>query len=124
MAPIYCDGFKVKTINNTDERFSRYLKLVNLRNDYVHANLIKSLERYVIIEDGYTFILENHENSEIPTNINQLELEHVELAKKTIDDIVELVFESMDPKTRKEFKNIIFNEEIEVEEDDGILIPS
>ena len=124
IAPIYCDGFKAKTINHEDERFKNYLRLVNLRNDYVHANLIKSLERYIVSEDKHTFIIENEENSNIPTNITQLELKHVELAQKTIDDVVELVFEAMEPKTKREFKRIIYNSEIEVEENDGILIPN
>ena len=123
IAPIYCDGFKTKTINHEDDRFKNYLRLVNLRNDYVHANLIKSLERYIIEEDDHTFILENEDTSDIPSNINELELKHVELAKKYIDDIVELVFESMETKTKREFKSIIFDSEIEVEDEDGILIP-
>ena len=123
IAPIYCDGFKTKTINHEDERFKNYLRLVNLRNDYVHANLIKSLERYIVEEDDHTFIIENEENSDIPSNINELDLKHVLLAKKYIDDIVELVFESMEPKTKREFKNLIFDSEIEVEDEEGILIP-
>lgn len=124
IAPIYCDGFKAKTISHEDERFKNYLRLVNLRNDYVHANLIKSLERYIISEDEHTFIIENEEKSDIPTNITQLELKHVELAQKTIDDVVELVFEAMEPKTKREFKGIIYDSEIEVEDEDGILIPN
>jgi len=100
------------------------LRLVNLRNDYVHANLIKSLERYIVSEDKYTFIIENEENSDIPTNITQLEFKHVELAQKTIDDVVELVFEAMEPKTKREFKRIIYDSQIEVEDEDGILIPN
>lgn len=124
IAPIYCDGFKSKTINNEDIRFKNYLRLVNLRNDYVHANLIKSLERYIVNEDDYTFIFENEENTDIPTNINNLELKHVELAQKYIDDVVELVIESLEPKTRREFEKIIFEREIEVEDDNGVLIPT
>lgn len=124
IAPIYCDGFKTKTINNEDIRFKNYLRLVNLRNDYVHANLIKSLERYIVSEDNHTFIFENEENTDIPSNISNLELKHVELAKKYIDDIVELVIESLEPKTKREFKKIIFEREIEVEDEDGVLIPT
>lgn len=124
IAPIYCDGFKTKTINHEDERFKRYLKLVNLRNDFVHANLNKSLERYVVMEDNHTFIIENEDNSEIPTNINRLQHSHIELAKEIIDDVIELVLESMETKTKREFERIIYDAEIEVLDDDGILIPA
>jgi hypothetical protein len=123
LAPVYCNGFKTKTIDYNDNRFKNFLRLVNLRNDYVHANLIKSLERYIINEDDHTFIIENEETSEIPTNINELELKHVELAKKYIDEIVELVLESMEPKTKREFKIVISETEIQVIDEDGILIP-
>jgi len=123
IAPIYCDGFKTKVINHEDDRFKNYLRLINLRNDYVHANLVKRLERYIHEEDDYTFIIENEDTSDIPTNISELELKHIHIAKECIDKIVELVIESMDTRTRKEFRNIIFQGEIEVEDEHGILIP-
>ena len=123
IAPVYCDGFKTKTINHQDDRFKRYLKLVNLRNDFVHANLNKSLEQYVITEDNHTFIIENEDNSEIPSNINKLQHEHIELTKEIIDDVIDLVFESMETKTRREFQRLIYDNEIEVEDEDGVLVP-
>jgi len=121
MLPIYCDGFKVKIINSEDERFKNYLRLISLRNNYVHANLIKSLERYVIEEDGFLFIIENEETSEIPANINKLEIKHIALVKGIIDEVIELVFESMEPKTRREFKKLIYQQEIEMIVDDGYI---
>jgi hypothetical protein len=35
---------KEKTINHEDDRFRNYMRLINLRNDYIHANLIRALE--------------------------------------------------------------------------------
>ena len=61
-------------------------------------------------------------NSDISTNINQLDLVHVELAKKYVDDVAALVFESMETRTRREFKSVIFDSEIEVEDEDGIFM--
>jgi hypothetical protein len=122
MIPVYCSGFRNKTIDEDDIRFKNYLKLVNLRNDYVHANLIKSLERYIVVEDDYTFIIENDNNSEIPKNINELTEKHVLLAKNIIDNLVELIFESMEPKIRREFKEAIYTQEIEVIEEEGSLL--
>ncbi|MEQ7799759.1 hypothetical protein ABDJ41_08080 [Pedobacter sp. ASV1-7] len=123
MMPVYCNGFKTKTIDQSDERFKNYLRLVSLRNDYVHANLIKSLERYSIEEDGYTFIIENEDNLDIPSNINQLEYDHVHKAKGYIDGIVELVVESMKPKTKKIFEEIIYLNDIQIKDDNGIFTP-
>jgi hypothetical protein len=123
LLPVYCNGFNVRTVSNTDERFKNYMRLVNLRNDFVHANLIKSLERYVLNEDNKVFIIENEETSEIPTDIELLGKQDILLAKKYIDDIIELVFESMNLKTRKKFKKIIYQREIQVRDFDGVFIP-
>jgi len=124
LVPIYCHGFKAKAINSEDPRFKNYFRLVNLRNDYIHANLVKRLERYIVEEDGVTFIIENEETSEIPTNFRELKLAHVELARKYIDGVIELVFESMETRARKEFQTIIFDSDIEVVDEDGVLIPN
>lgn len=123
MAPIYCEGFKVKTINYEDERFKEYLRLINLRNDFVHANLNKSLERYLVKEDNCIFIIENDKPEGISSNFNKLTEENVIQAKNTINNIIELIFESLETKTKREFKRIIYQDEIEVEDEDGILIP-
>jgi len=123
LLPVYCDGFKISIIDQNDQRYKNYLKLVNLRNDFVHAKLNKSLERYIIEEDGYTFIIENEHKGELPSNISRLSHEHVLTAKKYIDDIVEMVIDSLTIKTKREFKKMIFEEEIEVEDVEGVLIP-
>lgn len=124
MIPVYCNGFKEKTINQEDDRFRNYLRLVNLRNDYIHANLIRSLESYVIEEDDMTFVIDNDDTSEIPTNISLLRPEHVELCKKYIDEIIELIFESMNQKAKREFKKVVYAYSISIEEDEGEFIPS
>lgn len=124
MIPIYCDGFKTVLINMEDIRFRDYQKLVELRNDYVHAKLVKSNESYIIKEDNYTFFVEDENSSKnpIPKNINNLELKHIQLAKSYIDGIIELVLDSMKPKIRKEFESIIYDEEIEVQIKDGVYM--
>ncbi|MFC1223057.1 hypothetical protein ACFE6N_04565 [Pedobacter sp. BG31] len=123
LLPVYCDGFTISIIDQNDERYKNYLKLVNLRNDFVHAKLNKSLERYIVDEDGYTFIIENEHRGELPNNISHLTHEHVLLAKKYIDDMVDMVIESLNVKTKREFMKVLFEEEIEVEDIGGVLIP-
>lgn len=122
MAPIYCEGFKVKTLDGNDPRFKNLMKLINLRNNYVHANLVKTFERHLIQEDGYTFILEHEDAEDIPTNINRLEQRHVIHAQSCIDQAVEFVLESMKPKAKREFSQVIYEEDIEIEEEDGEMI--
>jgi hypothetical protein len=114
MLPVYCNGFNVTLINHEDERFKAYLRLVNLRNDFIHANLTKSSESYFIEEDNISFILEHEENREIPSNISKLSLEHIKIAKLTIDNILNLVFESMKSNSKKKFKEIMSEETISI----------
>jgi len=98
------------------------MKLINLRNNYVHANLVKTFERHLILEDGYTFILEHEDAEDIPTNINRLEQHHVIHVQNCIDQAVEFVLESMKPKVKREFSQVIYEEDIEIEEEDGEMI--
>jgi len=74
-------------------------------------------------EDGYTFIIENEHRGELPNNISHLTHEHVLIAKKYIDDMVDMVIELLNVKTKREFKKVLFEEEIEVEDIGGVLIP-
>lgn len=48
MAPVYCSGFKEKTIPHEGDHFRNYLRLI-FKNDYIHANLVRALESYVMI---------------------------------------------------------------------------
>jgi hypothetical protein len=114
LLPLYCYGFKEKIINSEDERYKNYVRLVNLRNDFVHANLVKASEKYVVQEDEHLFIIENDDDSLIPTNINSLELKHVEIAKTTITEIIDLVLESMNKIQAKRLKKVLYEEVIEV----------
>lgn len=114
LIPLYCSGFKVKVINFEDERFDNYLKLINLRNNFVHANMVKTLEKYVLEEDNYKFIIENKEDDFIPTNFSLLELKHIVIVKETIKGIIDLVLESMTQKQMKTVKRVIYKDVIEV----------
>ena len=102
-----------------DERFKKYFKLVNLRNDFVHANIVKTHERYIIKEDNYIFILENEDASLIPMNINNLNDEHISQTRNIIKDIVNLVLESMTNRQRNSFERVLYDEIIEVINNDN-----
>lgn len=117
MAPTYCDGFKVNYIDREDERFKNYLRIVNLRNDFVHANLIKSRENKVIKEDGIDFVFFKQEDLTIPKDFGEISLDNVDTAKKYIDEVIQLVLESMKQNYRKNFKQILDFEAIQIDKD-------
>jgi hypothetical protein len=116
MLPTYCNGFKNKLIDDSDDRFKNYLRLVNLRNDFVHANFIKSEERQVIQVDDLDFIYLNNSDDFIPKDFSQISIEHLETTEKCIIDATHLVFESMRPSYARHFIGILGGESIQIDE--------
>lgn len=112
MIPTYCDGFKVDQIDKEDIRFKNYHRLVNLRNDFVHANFIKSEEIPMIKEDGFEFVFSKYQDATIPKDFGEISIEHVDTAKKYIDDVIQLVLESMKQIYKNEFNDILDLESI------------
>lgn len=115
MIPTYCNGFIVDQIDNEDERFKNYHRVVNLRNDFVHANFIKSEENQLIKEDGYEFLYSKYQDETVPKDFGQISIEHVDTAKKYIDDVIELVIESMDSNYSEDFKELLDFEAIQID---------
>jgi hypothetical protein len=96
---------------------------VNLRNDFVHANLTKSLIRHIVDEDGHTFVFGNDDDSIVSANFSLLGLPHVEHSRQIIDNVISLVIEAMTARTKREFNSIIYDPHIQIHLEDGLLIP-
>lgn len=124
LAPVYCECFKDNPIDHTTEEFKRFHSLINLRNDFVHANLTKSMRSPIVVEDGFRFIVPTTaaESKELPRNFSDLDIAHLETVKEILDGMVERLIEHMRPRFRKEFKFIMENDYIEVEYEDGIMV--
>jgi hypothetical protein len=115
LLPTYCEGFKVPIIDKNDERFKNYHRIVNLRNDFVHANLIKSEESQVFIEDDFEFIYLSNSDVQIPKDFSKISIENVDTARKYILDMIDLVFESMKRTYRIDLENQLENEVIQID---------
>lgn len=44
LAPVYCNCFKSELISSESESFKKFHSIVNLRNDFIHANLTKAMK--------------------------------------------------------------------------------
>ena len=124
LAPVYCDGFKSKTIDNHSETFKKFHSIVNLRNDFIHANLTKPMRLPIVTESDFSFIVppEILDKNGFPRSIDGLTPDSIETVKKSIDDMVSLLANSMEPKFRHEFNKILDQEYITIFMDDGVPI--
>jgi len=125
LAPVYCSCFKGEAIDTDSETFRTFSRIVNLRNDFVHANFTKHMRSPVIEEDGHVFLIESGELEKhgLPTNFSTVKIEHVQQVKANIDAMVELLLAEMNPRYRTEFDHIGREQYIVVEMSDGEMIP-
>ncbi len=124
LAPLYCDCFSDKPLDHNSDVFKRFHSIVNLRNDFIHANFTKPMKRSIVIEDDHTFIVEqnNRDKNGLPKSIDALTEEDLELIKETINQMIDLLAEGMKPRFRREFRKILEEDYIQVIIEEGEMI--
>lgn len=125
LAPIYCECFKDDMLDSEADPFKQYHSLINLRNDFIHANLTKPMMSSVIYEDDVKFVVGSESTTAIgvPNNFSELGSDHVEKVKEITQNLIDYVIKEMKPKYRREFKSVMEEEYIEVEyEEDQLYI--
>ena len=124
LAPLYCDCFSDKPLNHNSDVFKRFHSIVNLRNDFVHANFTKPMKRAIVVEDGYTFIVEqsSRDKNNLPRSIDALTEEDLDLIKDSINQMIDLLAEGMKPRFRREFRKILEEDYIQITVEDGEMI--
>jgi hypothetical protein len=124
LAPLYCDCFSERLIDHTAEIFRRFHTIVNLRNDFIHANFTKPMKRSIIVEDDYTFILRHASRDKygLPKAIDDLSQNDLTLIKESMAEMTDLLIHNMKPRYRHEFRRIIEEEYIQITIEDGDII--
>src|SRR5713226_1090248 len=122
LAPIYCDCFPGKPIDHTTEAFRNFHRLVNTRNDFVHANVTTSMKTPVVSLDDMTFIVttDNSENGFVPGLTSDLGIEDLGNITAIVDEILAQALASMKPRDRREFGSVMHQDFINVEYQDGV----
>jgi hypothetical protein len=123
LAPLYCECFS-KEIDHNAEEFKRFHSIINLRNDFIHTNLTKPMKRPIIVEDNITFIIEHESRDKngLPKSIDVLTGEDLEFIKENLDQMIDSLIESMKPRFRREFRNILEDDYIQIFIEDGEII--
>jgi hypothetical protein len=122
LAPVYCSCFGDAPIDPASDAFRNFQTLVNLRNDFIHANLTKSMRFPLITKDGLAFAISPFEKESsigVPRNFGELQEQHLQQAKRIIDDAIDFVLKHMKPRYRKEFVTIMEDDNVSIEFEDG-----
>jgi hypothetical protein len=124
LAPIYCDCFAGRTIDHKTEAFRNFNRLVNARNDFIHANITRSMKTPVVSHDDITFVAttETPENGIVPGLMSDLGLEDLLKIKILVDDILAQILASMKPRDRRELESVMHKDFINVEYEDGVPV--
>jgi len=124
LAPIYCDCFEGRPIDHTTESFHNFQRLVNRRNDFIHANLTKSMKTAIVRHDEMTFVAsaEDQKPTPIPNSISDVEIEDVKKIKAVVDELIAQLLAGMRPVYRKVFRSVMYDAFIHVEYEEGVPV--
>lgn len=124
LAPVYCTCFKHRVIDAKTEEFHRLQFIVDLRNDFIHANITKPMRSSIIEEEGFIFWIDSEQSSKygLPRDAAELDLPHLKFVRKTILDMVEIILNAMKPRYKREFSSVLYDEVINVDIDDDEFI--
>jgi hypothetical protein len=120
LAPVYCECFESRPIDHSTEEFKKFHSLANLRNDFIHANLTKSMRTQVVEHEGAIYLncASSKDVSSVP--FSRYGLEEIKDVKSIVDGMVAQIVGAMTPRFRKEFSEILYEPHIQVEFEDGI----
>ena len=119
LAPIYCDCFLGKPIDHTTDAFRNFLRVVAKRNDFIHANITKSMKTSVINYEETEFYVPA-DGSEV--RMSTRDIDDVKDMTRTIDEIIEQVLAAMAPRYRREFRSVMSDEFIYVEYENEVPV--
>ncbi|WPD23447.1 MAG: hypothetical protein SD837_02540 [Candidatus Electrothrix scaldis] len=122
LAPVYCECFGVEAIDHSTEAFRKFHSLANLRNDFIHANLTKSMRTQVVEHERAIYLNYTDSKDLLSVSLSNYGIEQIKEVQSIIDGIVAQVVGAMKPRFRKEFSEILHEPHIEVEFEDGIPV--
>ena len=124
LLPIYCDCFTGKPLDREHAAIKAFGRIVNTRNDLIHANLTKGMKTPVVVHDRCTFYLpiEQPRQPFAVNSISDLGIDELKAIKTVIDELIAYLVASMNPRDRKVFGSVMHDEFIHVEYVDGVPV--
>ncbi len=103
LSPRFCTCFEVPVLEKGEE-LSRFQSLINLRNDFIHANLVETMRYALHQEYGFEFLVseehKGHNRYGLPNKATALNIAYVEDVQEIIEKMIQKVLEAMKPLCR------------------------
>lgn len=106
-----CNGFVQNSVNSNDDIYAKFIKLKKYRNMIFHSKVEDSLKSLAFVEDGFLYNCDVSKYKEefLPTQKILLSANDVIEVKNIIDDIIEIVLDTMTDDTRLLTDKFILN---------------
>lgn len=111
LMPALCSGFKEEYVGATSEIYSNFLKLKKYRNSIFHSKVEESLKILAFIEDGFVYRvdLSKYKEQFLPSHKIKLTDRDVLEVKRIVDEIINMVLNSMTESTKDLTEKYILN---------------
>ena len=102
LLPVLCDGFLHEQYNAPSDLYSKFRKLTDYRNSIFHSKVEEALKSLVFLEDGFLYNCDvsRHKEQFLPAHKIMLSASDVIEVKKIVDEIINLILNSMTDDTR------------------------
>ena len=120
MAPIYCSCFETEEFDEKNPTFKRYMQLVDLRNDFVHANFRKEMIGNICSFDNKEFITFESQNSKsgLKSNFRAVLFDDLKAAREIVFDMINLLLSLMNESDKERMKSLMDDSFIRVTKSD------
>jgi len=109
LAPLYCDCFTPGPIDANLSEFKEWHTVLNLRNDFIHANLVDGLRHKLIRFDARQFFV--HAGRQSPDQLlrsaGELESDDLRRVKQCVDSMVKLIRKRLRHGYRAGFERLV-----------------
>jgi hypothetical protein len=114
LTPALCSGFREEYVDSTSAIYAKFTKLKKYRNSIFHSKVEESLKSLVFIEDGfiYNVDLSKYKEQFLPSQKIMLDDDDVLDVKRIVDEIVNMILNSMTESTKELTQKYILNSAI------------
>ena len=104
----YCHSFENPPLTEKDELFSATQHFINIRNQFLHANICEPMESHYVKLDKHNVVVESEvkEKYGITSDLNKLTNIHIIRAEKLVEKIVLKILQSLVEKIKLPFATI------------------
>ncbi len=101
----YCHSFKHAPLTQKDELFSAIQYFMNIRNQFLHANICEPLQTHMVIQDKYILAVKgtSEEKFGLTTDIRNITNIHILRAEKLVEKYVIKTLQSMNDDIKLPF---------------------